>query len=67
MKKILGNYIAPYQCAFLKGGAIIDNILLAADLMNQVHSAKQGRKKLMTLKVDFARLSIDSHVISYML
>lgn len=55
LKPILQKIIAPTQSAFLQGRLISDNIILAGELMNQIHTSRQGRKKLAALKVDFAK------------
>lgn len=55
LKPILQKLIAPNQSAFLQGRLISDNILLAGELMNQLHSSRQGRKRLAALKIDYAK------------
>lgn len=55
LKPILQKLIALNQSAFLQGRLISDNILLAGDLMNQIHLSRAGRKKLAAFKVDFAK------------
>ena len=52
---VLSDLIHPCQSAFLKGRLISDNVMLAADLMHQVHSARGKRKKLAALKLDFSK------------
>lgn len=61
LKPILQKLIAPNQSAFLQGRLISDNIILAGELMNQIHSSRQGRKRLAALKIDYARPLIKSH------
>ena len=55
MKPILSSVIAPHQSAFLKGRLISDNIMLASELMDHIHSSRVGRRKLAALKIDFSR------------
>lgn len=55
LKPILQHCIAPNQSAFLKGKLISDNIMLAGDFLNQIHISRKGRKKLVALKLDFAK------------
>lgn len=55
LKNVLPTIIHPCQNAFLKGRLISDNVMLAADLMNQIHSSRGKRKKLAALKVDYSK------------
>lgn len=54
LKLILPMLIHPCQSAFLKGSLISDNVMLVADLKNQIHSSRGLRKKLAALKLDFS-------------
>ena len=55
LKPILASIIAPNQSAFLKGRLISDNIMLASELMDHIHSSREGRRKLAALKIDFSK------------
>ena len=55
MKPLLSSVIAPHQCAFLKGRLISDNIMLATELMDHIHSSREGRRKLAALEIDFSK------------
>ena len=55
LKPILSSLIAPHQSAFLKGRLISDNIMLATELMDHIHSSRKGRRKLAALKIDFSK------------
>lgn len=55
LKKVLENYIAPFQSAYLKGRLITDNIILAADVLHQIHGQRHTNKKLAALKIDFSK------------
>ena len=55
LKPLLSSIIAPHQSAFLKGRLISDNIMLATELMDHIHSSRVGRRKLAALKIDFSK------------
>ena len=55
LKPILSSLIAPHQSAFLKGRLISDNIMLATELMDHIHSSRKGRRKLAALKIVFSK------------
>ncbi|XP_013613644.1 PREDICTED: uncharacterized protein LOC106319794 [Brassica oleracea var. oleracea] len=53
LKPLLPNIILPNQTAFIKGRLLIENCLLAAEIVSGYHR-QNGRKKL-TLKIDIAK------------
>lgn len=55
LKSVLHDLIHPCQSAFLKGRLITDNIMLASDLLNQIHTSRGKRKKLAAFKIDFSK------------
>lgn len=55
LKVVLPDLIHPCQSAFLKGRLISDNVMLAAELMHQIHTSRGKRKKLAALKIDFSK------------
>ena len=50
-----GETYITWKSDFLKGRLISDNILLAGEILNQIHAAKRGSKHLAALKIDFAK------------
>lgn len=55
LKAVLPDLIHPCQSAFLKGRLISNNVMLAAELMHQIHTSRGKRKKLAALKIDFSK------------
>ncbi|WZY70444.1 hypothetical protein YC2023_002684 [Brassica napus] len=53
LKIILPDLILPSQTAFVKNGLLLENTILASELVNGYHK-KQGVKKI-TIKVDIAK------------
>lgn len=52
LKRVLPNLISKEQSGFLEGRSMLDNILVANEL---VHDAKYKRKETMIFKVDFKK------------
>nr|XP_023908214.1 uncharacterized protein LOC112019900 [Quercus suber] len=55
LKQILPNIISSTQSAFVPGRLIIDNVLVAYEILHTMHSRKKGKKGLLTLKLDISK------------
>ncbi|XP_042979926.1 uncharacterized protein LOC122310106 [Carya illinoinensis] len=54
-KKTLSAIISPTQSAFLPGRLIIDNIMVAYELLHSMKSRKKGRVGSMAIKLDMSK------------
>lgn len=50
LKEIMPKIVHPRQSAFIKDRLISDNVLLAADIVNQIHHAYRRKTKIGALK-----------------
>lgn len=55
LKGVLDKLISPYQATFVPGRLIQENIILGQELLHLM-KAKQGRKGLVALKLDMAKV-----------
>ena len=55
LKQILLHVISPTQNAFVLGGLIIDNILVAYEVLHAMHCKKKGKKGGLALKLDVSK------------
>ena len=53
LKPLLSDYIVPNQTAFVKGRLLVENTVLASELINGYH--KNSGQKRITIKVDIAK------------
>lgn len=49
------DIITPYQNAFSKGRLILDNIIIAHELLHTIKSKKEGRVHFAALKIDLSK------------
>jgi len=52
LKQVLPHIILPTQSAFVPGCLITDNVLMAYETLNTMHSRKKGKKGSLALKLD---------------
>lgn len=67
LKVLLSELIEPNQCAFVKGRLLLENVLLANELLKDYH--KQSITAKSVLKLDIRKLStmyvgLSSHMLS---
>lgn len=55
LKNVLHDIIHPCHNVFLKGRLITDNMMLATDILHQIHTSRGKRKKLVAFKIDFSK------------
>lgn len=55
LKKILPFIILKNQSTFVSGRKIIDNVLVAFELINFLHHKTQGKKHFMSIKLDMSK------------
>ena len=52
LKQILPQLISQIQGAFVSGHLIMDNVLVAYEMLHSMHCKKTGKKRLLALKLD---------------
>ena len=55
LKKILPSIISDIQSAFMNGKLIIDNVLVAFEMMHHINLKKTGAKGEMAIKLDMSK------------
>ena len=55
LKKILATIISDMQSAFVNGRLIIDNVIVAFEVMHHISQKKEGRVGEMALKLDISK------------
>jgi hypothetical protein len=55
LKGVLGKYISEEQSAFVEGRSIIDNALIAIEIIHCLKRRTKGAKGELTLKIDFSK------------
>ena len=54
MKVVLKDIVCENQSAFVSERLIIDNVLVAYELMNHIHRKRKGKDGEMALKLDLS-------------
>ena len=54
MKVVLKDIVCENQSAFVSERLIIDNVLVADELMNHIHRKRKGKDGEMALKLDLS-------------
>lgn len=55
LKGVLPNYIAEEQSAFNVGRSIMDNVLIASEIIHHIKNKRRGHRGEMALKVDISK------------
>ena len=55
LKRVLGEIISPNQSAFISGGLIIDNVLIAYEALHTMDSRLSSNEGYMALKLDMSK------------
>ena len=55
LKGILNHIISPAQSAFVPGGLIADNSLLASEISYSLIKRRRGKKWFLSLKLDISK------------
>jgi hypothetical protein len=58
LKVVLGKYISEEQSAFVEGRSIIDNALIAIEIIHCLKRRTRGNKGELALKIDFSKAMI---------
>lgn len=53
LKPVIGKFLSPMQSAFIPGRSIADNILVAQDLIHNLHLLRETPR--MCVKIDLAK------------
>ena len=52
LKQVLLDIISPIQSSFVSGRLIIDNVIVAYEVMHSMHARKKGKTCSLALKLD---------------
>ena len=55
LKLVLGSIISDSQSAFIPGRAIIDNIMISAEIMHYLKRKRQSKEGASAFKIDMAK------------
>jgi len=56
LKKVLHKYIVDSQSTFVPGRSILDNALVAIELVHYMKTKKRGNEKSVALKLDISKV-----------
>lgn len=55
LKRVLNKYISEEQYAFIQGRSIMDNVLIASEIMHYMKNKRKGKKGEVALKLDISK------------